>query len=296
MKKIGLCCCYKQRNYGSQLQSYATTVEMRNRNIPCEVIQHTKKWDLHYMRVAKVWTFPFNRVLLSERYLRYKKRFVLMFHKDVKAQNDKRNAKLAEFSKKRFTNLSRPAVGYKDLQALASEYSGVFVGSDQLWSPGGITGNFHNLMFVPDDVHKFSYATSFGVSSLPKNKRELYRTFLNRLDYISVRENAGAEIVKDVCGRTAEVVADPVMLLTTEQWAEEIPFRRKFRLSNNLTSRIYSPIFWARTTRDADKRKSCVNKRAAKLSPCATWIPTTKWTLTLAITLPMKWAPRNLSI
>ena len=56
----------------------------------------------------------------------------------------------------------------------------------------------------------------------------LYRTFLNRLDYISVRENAGAEIVKDVCGRTAEVVADPVMLLTTEQWAEEIPFVKQF--------------------------------------------------------------------
>ena len=228
MKKIGLCCCYKQRNYGSQLQSYATTVEMRNRNINCEVIVHTKKWDLDYMKVAKVWTFPFNKVLLSERRSRYKKRFLLLFHKDVKAQNDKRNAKLAEFSKKRFTNLSRPVVGYRELQKLAAEYSGVFVGSDQLWSPGGITGNFHNLMFVPDDVHKFSYSTSFGVSQLPKDKRELYRTFLNRLDYISVRENAGAEIVKDVCGRTAEVVADPVMLLTTEQWEEEIPFVRQF--------------------------------------------------------------------
>ena len=228
MKKIGLCCCYKQRNYGSQLQSYATTVEMRERGINCEVIQHTKKWDLKYMRRAKVWTFLFNRVLLSERYMRYKKRVVLNFHKDIKAQNDKRNAKLAEFSKNRFTNLSRNVVGYEELQKLAAEYSGVFVGSDQLWSPGGITGNFHNLMFVPDDVHKFSYATSIGVSQLPKSKRKLYNTFLNRLDYISVRENSGAEIVKEVSGRDAEVVADPVMLLTTEQWAREIPFVKQF--------------------------------------------------------------------
>lgn len=52
-KKIGLCCCYKQRNYGSQLQSYATTVEMKNRGIDCEVIQYKKKFTLKFMREAK---------------------------------------------------------------------------------------------------------------------------------------------------------------------------------------------------------------------------------------------------
>ena len=53
-KKIGLCCCYKQRNYGSQLQSYATTVEMKNRGIDCEVIQYKKKFTLKFMREAKI--------------------------------------------------------------------------------------------------------------------------------------------------------------------------------------------------------------------------------------------------
>ena len=104
-KKIGLCCCYKQRNYGSQLQSYATTVEMKNRGIDCEVIQYKKKFTLKFMREVKIWTLFFNRILISERILRYKKRFILMFHKDVKRQNDRRNAKLAQFSRERFTNL-----------------------------------------------------------------------------------------------------------------------------------------------------------------------------------------------
>ena len=147
-KKIGLCCCYKQRNYGSQLQSYATTVEMRNRGIDCEVIQYKKKFTLKFMREAKIWTLFFNRILISERILRYKKRFILMFHKDVKRQNDIRNAKLAQFSKERFTNLSKLCVGHDELEALGASYDGVFVGSDQLWSPGGITGNFHNLSAI----------------------------------------------------------------------------------------------------------------------------------------------------
>lgn len=227
-KKIGLCCCYKQRNYGSQLQSYATTVEMRNRGIDCEVIQYKKKFTPKFMREAKIWTLFFNRILISERILRYKKRFILMFHKDVKRQNDIRNAKLAQFSKERFTNLSKLCVGHDELEALGASYDGVFVGSDQLWSPGGITGNFHNLMFVPDNVPKFSYAASFGVSQIPKGKQKLYKTFLNRLDYISVRENAGQKIVKELTGRDAQVVADPVMLLTREQWDDEIEFKRMY--------------------------------------------------------------------
>ena len=104
-KKIGLCCCYKQRNYGSMLQSYATTVEMKNRGIDCEVIRYQKKWTLKFMREAKVYTLFFNRILISERFLRYKKKIVLLFHPDVKRQNIIRNTKLAEFSKTHFTML-----------------------------------------------------------------------------------------------------------------------------------------------------------------------------------------------
>ncbi len=228
MKKIGLCCCYKQRNYGSQLQSYATTVEMRNRGIDCEVIQYKKKLTLKFMCEAKVWSLLFNRILISERILRYKKRFILMFHKDVKKQNDIRNAKLAEFSKTHFTRLSKLCNGHDELKSLGASYDGVFVGSDQLWSPGGITGNFHNLMFVPDNVPKFSYAASFGVSEIPKGKRKLYTTFLKRLDHISVRENAGKKIVKELTGRDIPVVADPVMLLTPQEWNDEIPVRKMY--------------------------------------------------------------------
>lgn len=228
MKTIGLCCCYKQRNYGSQLQSYATTVEMKNRGINCEVIQYRKKLTPKFFYEAKGWTLIFNRVLLSERFTRYKKKAVLMFHKDIKRQNDIRNAKLAQFSKERFTNLSKLCIGHDELKKLGASYDGVFVGSDQLWSPGGITGNFHNLMFVPDNVPKFSYAASFGVSEIPRGKKKLYTTFLNRLDHISVRENAGKKIVKELTGRDIPVVADPVLLLTRQQWDEEIKFTKQF--------------------------------------------------------------------
>lgn len=226
MKTIGLCCCYKNCNYGSQLQSYATTVEMKKRGINCEVIRYKKKWTLKFMREAKVWTLPFNRVFLSDTFLAVKKKFFLELHKDFKQQNAVRNRKFEEFSQSRFTNLSKVCNGHDELKELGASYDGVFVGSDQLWSPGGITGNFHNLMFVPDNVPKFSYAASIGVSKLPKSKRKLYKTFLNRIDHISMREDAGSKIVRELTGRDVPVVVDPVLLLTKEDWEKEIPVKK----------------------------------------------------------------------
>lgn len=226
MKTIGLCCCYKHPNYGSQLQSYATTVEMKKRDINCEVIRYKKKWTLKFMREAKVWTLPFNRVLLSDCFLAVKKKIFLELHRDVKKQNEVRNRRFAEFSQSHFTNLSKLCHGHDELEALGASYDGVFVGSDQLWSPSGITGDFYNLMFVPDSVPKFSYAASIGVSKLPKDKRKLYTTFLNRIDHISMRENAGSKIVKELTGRDVPVVVDPVMLLTKEEWEKEIPVKK----------------------------------------------------------------------
>ena len=201
MKTIGLCCCYKNCNYGSQLQSYATTVEMKNRGINCEVIRYKKKWTLKFLKEAKIWTLLYNRIFISECLMVIKKKFFLTIHKDVKRQNAVRNQKFAEFAEQYFTNLSKFCNGHDELKALGASYDGVFTGSDQLWSPSGITGNFHNLMFVPDDVPKFSYAASIGVSKLPKNKVKLYKTFLNRVEHISMRENAGAKIVKELTNR-----------------------------------------------------------------------------------------------
>lgn len=226
MKTVGLCCCYKNCNYGSQLQSYATTVEMKNRGINCEVIRYKKKWTLKFMKMAKVWTLPFNRTLINDTLMAARKKFFLLFHKEARKSNAVRNQKFADFAQTRFKNLSKLCNGYDELEALGASYDGVFTGSDQLWSPHGITGNFYNLMFVPDNVPKFTYAASIGVSKLPRDKVKLYTTFTNRIEHISMRENAGAKIVKELTGRDVPVVVDPVLLLTAEEWEKEIPVKR----------------------------------------------------------------------
>ena len=49
----------------------------------------------------------------------------------------------------------------------SKEFDAIFVGSDQVWRPFGFYSNYWNLNFVDDNVPKFSYAASYGVSKIP---------------------------------------------------------------------------------------------------------------------------------
>ena len=51
-----------------------------------------------------------------------------------------------------------------------------------------------------------------------------YQTLLEDMDAISVREDAGVKLVKDLSGKTVVKVADPTLLLTKEEWSAVAKF------------------------------------------------------------------------
>ena len=66
-----------------------------------------------------------------------------------------------------------------------------------------------------------SYAVSLGVERLEKQFEQIYKEGLKNFNYISVREDKGAEIVKKITKREdIEVLVDPTMLLTQEEWSK----------------------------------------------------------------------------
>ena len=197
MKKLGICICYQHRNYGSQLQSYATTVELKRRGIDFEIIRYKKK--ITPALLIKSLPRLVNPVFINDRVLvRYQKKLKLKMRPQLENDNNLRNACLAKFSKERFTNLSPIYYGYDQLCKESAKYDAVMVGSDQLWAPGGITSNFYNLMFADENTTKISYAASFGVSQIEEKMHPLYKKFLDRMDYISVRENWGKKLVEQL--------------------------------------------------------------------------------------------------
>ena len=44
---------------------------------------------------------------------------------------------------------------------------------------------------------------------------------MGRINYLSAREETGQKIIKDLTGREAQLVCDPALLLTAEEWDED---------------------------------------------------------------------------
>lgn len=217
-KKIGVCCVFNHRNYGSMLQTLATVEKLESMGYDYEIIHYTKKLTLDLL-LRSLDRIPEE---IRTRVRRKNKNKKMDTYPEIKDSIKIRNSYFDNFRKSRFTKVSKPYNTFKELQNTAKNYSAVLVGSDQLWVPKGYSTGFFNLLFVPENVPKLAYATSFGVSEIPKNKRKAAKYFLNRMDYISVRELRASEMIKELTGREVPTVVDPTILFTGEEWKEII--------------------------------------------------------------------------
>lgn len=222
---IGVCIKYFHENYGGMLQAFATVKMLESRGIDYELIRYKKKLTI----AEKVRSIPrlLNGILLNDKYEAFLKSQGMKKHPEFANNDAVRMKAFEQFKNKAFTKLSPEFCGYKALCEGAKRYDAVVTGSDQLWSPAGLPTNFYNLMFVPNHIRKISYASSFGVGQIPWYQKRRTANFLKRLDYISMRENRGSEIVKELTGLDVPVILDPVFNFNKEQWEKLIPVKKE---------------------------------------------------------------------
>ncbi len=218
MKKIGIVSCYFKDNYGSMLQAYATQKVLDNMGLENETfnikgnVDFAKGKKKYYK--SQVFNYSFIKSKFGMAWLKiYKK-----LNKDLGKNITIRERKYEEFRKE--INLTKPYRTYKELNEYSKNYSSIIVGSDQLWLPVNVVADYYTLNWVPENINKISYATSFGISQVPDKYKNTYINFLNRLNYISVREDKGVEIVKNLINKEATLVCDPTILLTREEWLQ----------------------------------------------------------------------------
>lgn len=221
MKKVGIVSCYFQKNYGSMLQAYATQKILDDLGIENETIcidelkKEFKKSKLkHYF--GRITDFDVVRekagFLKNYVYRTLKKN---TFGKQMAVRNQMFDA----FREEKF-RLSKAYRSREELIEDSRSFSAFLVGSDQLWLPSNIDADYYTLNFVPESVRKIAYATSFGVSSLPAKQSTAARAFLNRIEYLSVREQSGQMLIKQLTGRDVSTVCDPTLLLSGKEWMD----------------------------------------------------------------------------
>lgn len=218
-KKVGIVSCYFKNNYGSMLQAYATKRFLDNNNIPNETINIDGNKDFSKGKKKYYLSQIFNFSFIKSKLGMIKMKFDTKLNKKLGKNVAVRNKKYKEFRKE--FNLSRTSNTYDDLTKLSKErYSDILLGSDQLWLPVNVVADYYTLNWVPNDINKISFSTSFGVSTIPNKYNNLYKQFLKRINHLSVREDTGVKLIKEIAGLDAKLVCDPTILLTREEWEE----------------------------------------------------------------------------
>ncbi|MBE6903048.1 MAG: polysaccharide pyruvyl transferase family protein [Ruminococcaceae bacterium] len=220
----GVCLKYTQNNYGSKLQALATVKIFEEFGLDYEIIEYNKKTIRFILK-----TLPrfFNFIFLNDRYDQFQRIIEYKRHPEVEKQINIRQKAFWSFDEPFNSHLSEKYGSYEELKSKCKEkYDCVITCSDQLWSPAALGSGFYNLMFVPEEVTKISWASSFGVSKIPWYQVGRTKKYLNRIEHISMRENRGAEIVEELTGRQVPVLMDPVFVFDKDKWNELIPYEK----------------------------------------------------------------------
>ena len=178
-------------NYGNRLQNYAL-FNLLNKFSETKTFVSAKNWNLNY-RILK---FCLKSIL----------------NLDNRRYESLREIKSIYFTKK-YIPITKKLLGHNVFK--------IIIGSDQVWNYRWITNK--DLAFrlgfpASVDASVISYAASFGVSEVDDDVKPIFQRYLPRLKAISVREDRGAELVKEMTGLDATVVLDPTLMLTTAKW------------------------------------------------------------------------------
>lgn len=199
--KIGIITMHKVLNFGSALQAYALQKVLDNMGYDNEIIDYD---------------FPprssfFNCINTTLRFWIYQLRTGTFFEKP--------KARFFAAFYKRFFRLSSKKYNRQTIARVNTIYDAFITGSDQVWNPTWIKDDTTFLLsFAADDKPKCSYASSFAISTIPDTYKSIYVKYLSRYNRIAVREKSGVEIVKNMIGEEPELVLDPTLLLTSEDY------------------------------------------------------------------------------
>ncbi|MDB2091684.1 polysaccharide pyruvyl transferase family protein [Clostridium paraputrificum] len=196
-------------NYGAALQTYASQQALMSMGINCEIIDYVNEYrgNAYNMLSHAKKEFKDRKFISSAKYIaggifmgRRKQKFIKFYNNNIIT------------TKKRFTCS-------KEIQEINDKFDKFIVGSDQVWNYRNNGGDFTFLLdFVSDNNKKISYSSSFGLSEIPSELVEKYRLNLKGIKKLSTRESYGVELIKNLAGREAELVLDPVFLLSKNQW------------------------------------------------------------------------------
>ena len=229
--KIGVITLFGD-NYGNKLQNLAvqTLLEGFGAEVqtivvkkcfgvkkPFELREEIKKLNPIY--VCKVANNRFkNKVFYKNQSDGIIKSIIFKRRENVLELQTKRRDKFRGFTEKhlKIADFTLSVTNVEDYDLDSFDF--FIAGSDQVWNPTQPEpSSLYFLSFAPQ-YKRIALSPSFGVSKIPQYEKEVFAKRINEIPHLSVREEQGAKIIKELTGREATVLSDPTMCVSKEDW------------------------------------------------------------------------------
>lgn len=209
--KIGILTFHNVENYGGMLQAYALNRYINKIGYDCFTINYNSN---ELLKPYKLFNFDLsthkNKRLIG---INVKKLIILPFFI------------IRKLNFKRFMNnkirLTPEIKSIKELKETSEGFDYIITGSDQVWNTDIVCKDkdIYLLNFIDSNrTKKVSFAASFGRGEISSDFAQELKYKLKDYHMISVREESAKNILNDILEKVIDVMIDPTLLLTKEEW------------------------------------------------------------------------------
>lgn len=204
MNRIALLTFHDTTNFGALLQTFGLYKKLNNLGYECHILDYQCE-NIIKREVPAKFKFTFNPKALALEFM-------------IKSKIRHRYSVMKKFCRLNMPHMTEP-YNRETIFSIKESFDFFVVGSDMLWGLDITNSDYsYFLDFAPDDKRKFSYATSIGKREWNKEETAKISHLLSRFYVVSAREEVTAERLKPVLSKPCQVVCDPTMLLSSEEW------------------------------------------------------------------------------
>ena len=248
--KVLLTTVFSGYNYGSSLQAFAGKTILNELGYDCQLVAMKSLVKGRDIRLKKLATILWRSLTVkgtsgSKSLNTYQSSY-------SKTMIGDSTARFAKFT----DEILKPSyLSWIELQGLAKECEACFAGSDQIWNSSTMyIDPLYYLRFAPAEK-RVSFAPSFGRDFIADYNRELMGKWISEFAHISVREDSGVRLIKELTGRDAVHLVDPTLILDGETWRKTL----------NITKRESNYILAYFLDKPSEKTRAAIKDMKEKL-------------------------------
>lgn len=217
MNKVLLTTVFSGYNYGSSLQALAGKIILQEMGYDCQLVAQKSLIKGRDIRLGKLITILVRSILLkddtgskalSTYQGSYKKTMV--------------GDSISRFVKFTDDYLKPIYLSWNGLKNAANDVVACFAGSDQIWNSSTMfVDPMYYLRFAPSEK-RIAFAPSFGRDFIADYNKDKMGKWISEFAHISVREDSGVKLIKEITGRDAVHLIDPTLMISGETWKKEL--------------------------------------------------------------------------